>query len=104
MFTLRINHGSIFNSIHDEKNYFSKHQGSISSTFNIQLLRTQIPKAYKDTDDLTVFFTLLGSKSLKASRKTLVKSTHVDERENIFSLFKVLNNNWKTFRCRKLNQ
>jgi hypothetical protein len=31
-------------------------QVSISSTFYVQLLLTQIPKAQKDTDDLTVFF------------------------------------------------
>jgi hypothetical protein len=30
--------------------------GSISSTFYEQLLRAQIPKAVKDTDDLAVFF------------------------------------------------
>jgi len=48
---------------------------SISSTFYVQLLRTQIPKVQKDTDDLTVFFTLLGFMSKKAARKTLVKLT-----------------------------
>jgi len=49
--------------------------GSISSTFYVQLLRPQIPKAQKDTDDLTVFFTLSGSTSVKAACKTLMKST-----------------------------
>jgi len=49
--------------------------GSISSTFYVQLLRLQIPKAQKDTDDLTVFFTLSGSTSVKAECKTLMKST-----------------------------
>ncbi len=34
--------------------------GSISSTFYVQLLRLQIPKAQKDTDDLTVFFHAFG--------------------------------------------
>jgi hypothetical protein len=34
-----------------------------------------IPKAQKDTDDLTVFFTLMGSTSVKAVRKMLVKLT-----------------------------
>jgi len=33
------------------------------------------PKSVKDTDDLTVFFTLSGSMSIKAARKTLVKLT-----------------------------
>jgi len=37
----------------------------------------QIPKAEKDTDDLTVFFALLGSMSVKAALKTLVKLTPV---------------------------
>jgi len=35
--------------------------GSISATFYDQLLHMQIPKAQKDTDDLTEFFKLLGS-------------------------------------------
>jgi len=34
---------------------------SISTTFYEQLLRAKIPKAQKDTDDLTVFFAHLGS-------------------------------------------
>ncbi len=50
-------------------------RGSISSTFYVQLLRLQIPKALKDTYDLTVFFTLLGSTSVKAVRRTLMKLT-----------------------------
>jgi hypothetical protein len=33
------------------------------------------PKRYKDTDDLTVFFMLLGSMSVKAANKMLVKLT-----------------------------
>jgi len=41
----------------------------------VQLLRTQIPKALKDTNDITVFFTLLGSTSVKAAQKMLVKLT-----------------------------
>jgi len=35
----------------------------------------QIPKEYKDTDDLTVFITPLGSTSIKAAHKRLVKLT-----------------------------
>jgi len=55
------------------KNPIDSDQGSISSMFYVQLLRAQILK--KHTDDLTVFFTLLGSTSVKASRKMLVKLT-----------------------------
>jgi len=47
----------------------------MSSTFYIQLLCLQIQKAYKDTDDFPVFFTLLGSTSVKALRRTVVKLT-----------------------------
>jgi len=43
--------------------------GSISPTFYEQLLHAQIPKAQKDTDDLTVFFALLGSAGVKTSCK-----------------------------------
>jgi len=50
-------------------------QGSISPTFYSQLLSAQIPKAQKDTDDLTVILVLLKYMRLKAARKTLVKST-----------------------------
>jgi len=35
----------------------------------------QIPKAQKDTDDITVFFTFSGSGGVKALCKTLVKLT-----------------------------
>ncbi len=48
---------------------------AISSTFYEQLLRTQIPKAQKDTDELTVFFMLSGSARTKTACKTLMKST-----------------------------
>jgi len=41
----------------------------------VQLLPAQIPKAQKDTDDLTVIFLLLGSQRIKSVRKMLVKST-----------------------------
>ncbi len=43
--------------------------GSISPMFYDQLLRPKIPKAQKDTDDLTVFFALLGSACVKAVRR-----------------------------------
>jgi len=48
--------------------------GLISPTFYKQLLPLQISKAQK-ADDLTVFFALLWSASVKAARKMLVKST-----------------------------
>jgi len=43
--------------------------------FYKQLLRPKIPKAQKDTDDLTIFFVFFGSSAVKAASKTLVKST-----------------------------
>ncbi len=49
--------------------------GSISSMFYIHLLHSKINKAYKYTDDLTVFFTLSGSTRVKAVHKMLVKLT-----------------------------
>jgi hypothetical protein len=39
--------------------------GSVSSTFNEQLLHPQIPKAPKNTDDLTVFVAFSGSALVK---------------------------------------
>jgi len=46
---------------------------SISSTFNEQILRAQIPKVQKRLDDLTVFIALLGSACPKAAHKMLMK-------------------------------
>jgi len=43
--------------------------GSISPTLYEQLLQTKIPKAQKDTDEVTVFFLLKGSLGIKAARK-----------------------------------
>jgi len=43
--------------------------------FYEQHLRSQIPKAQKDNDDLNYFFALLGSAHVKASSKMLVKLT-----------------------------
>jgi len=48
---------------------------SILPTFYSKLLRKQIPKAQKNTDNLTVFFVLLGYSFIKAERKTLMKLT-----------------------------
>jgi len=53
------------------------HQVTISSTFHKQLLCVRIPKAQKNTGNLSVFFTLLGSACVKAACKMLVKSTQV---------------------------
>jgi hypothetical protein len=48
-------------------------QGSISPTFYEQLLHGQIPNAQKDSQVINVFFELLGSTSIKAACKTLMK-------------------------------
>jgi len=58
---------------------------TISSTFYTQLLPVQIPKAQKDTDDMPVFFVLLGSAREKAARKMLMKSTPGVNFTNIFA-------------------
>jgi hypothetical protein len=49
------------------------HQGSISSTFHGQLLYVTIPKAQKDTNDLTVFL-LFWDLCIKAVRKHVVEN------------------------------
>jgi len=41
----------------------------------VQLPHEQIPKAQKDTDDLTEFFGRLGFARAKAARRTLMKLT-----------------------------
>jgi len=50
-------------------------RGQFCQHFYANLLRVQIPKAQKDTDDLTVFFALLVSALVKAAPKMLVKLT-----------------------------
>ncbi len=55
--------------------HHNKDKGSISPTFYSNILCMQIPKTQKKTDDLTVFFSLLGSALVKAMCKILVKST-----------------------------
>jgi len=47
--------------------------GSISQTVYANLLHAQIPKEQKRLYGLTVFFALLGSSSIKAFLKMLVK-------------------------------
>jgi len=47
-------------------------------------LRAKIPKAQKDTDDLTVFFALLESAHSKVAHKMLMKLTSDDERRFLF--------------------
>jgi len=55
---------------------YAAHLVSILSTFYTKLLHAKIPKsAKKKTDILAVFFALLGSVYVKASRKMLVKLT-----------------------------
>jgi len=48
-------------------------QVSISSTFYVQLLRSQVPKGPNDTADLTIFFAHSGSTCIKAVCRTLMK-------------------------------
>jgi len=60
---------------------------SISLTFQKQLLRPYIPKAQKDTDDMTVFFRHLGSGCVKAACKTLMKLTPSVNFINILIVF-----------------
>jgi len=49
--------------------------GSISPSFYKQLLHAQIPKVQKKIDNLTVFFVLSGSASVKAAHRALMKLT-----------------------------
>jgi len=55
--------------------WWNQPQGSISSMFYEQLLRTQIPKAENFTGNMTVIFALLGSAHVKAARRSLMKLT-----------------------------
>jgi len=51
-----------------------RNQGSISPTFNEQLLHAQFPKVHKDTADLTAFFALLGYGSERqTTRQTKIR-------------------------------
>ncbi len=50
--------------------HFVCEQVSISSTFFLQLLRLQVPKAPNNTADLTVFFAHSGSTCIKAVCRT----------------------------------
>jgi len=55
---------------------WDRDQGSISSTFYEQLLRSQIPNALKkNTVKPSVVFALLGSALVKAAHRTLMKLT-----------------------------
>jgi hypothetical protein len=53
-------------------------QVSISSTFYEQLLRAEIPKAKKKTENLAVFFALSGSVRVKAACRMLMILTPDD--------------------------
>jgi len=54
---------------------FDRDQVSISRTFYIQLLRSQIKKEWKYSQVVSLFFALLGSAHAKAGHRMLVKST-----------------------------
>jgi len=54
--------------------------GSISSTFYVQILRSQIPNAQKKQSSWQCCLALLGPTSVKAVCKTLMKLSHGGER------------------------
>jgi hypothetical protein len=58
---------------------------SISPTFYEQLLGAQIPNAQKETDDFTVFFSLLGSAPTKAAHKNVgeIEPCRLSQRRSI---------------------
>jgi len=57
---------------------------SISSTFYEQLLHAWSPKVPKDTDEVTDFFAISGSASVKAARIMLMKLTPGVDFVNMF--------------------
>jgi len=57
-------------------------QGSISSTFYVQLLRLQIPNAQKRQSSWQCRLVLLEPMSVKAVRRTLIKLTPASERKS----------------------
>jgi len=59
----------------------------ISPMFYKQLTRAQIPKAQKDTDDLTVFLRFWDLHTLKLCVKMLVKSATGGVMPNVFLVF-----------------
>ena len=64
-------------------------QGSISPTFYKQLLCMQIQKAQKKTFKLSRFFALLGSTSVKAACRMLVKLTQGERERNAAAAVKI---------------
>jgi len=58
----------------------------ISATFNLQLLRAQIPKAQKGIDELTVFFQFWDLSTLNLCVNMLVKSTPSLQKGNVNSV------------------
>ena len=58
-------------------------QVSISLTFYVKLFQAKIPKAQKDTVDVTVFFVLMESTSVKAECKILMKLTTGRDRGDV---------------------
>jgi len=61
------------NSIQEKT--WQKVQVSISPIIYEELFSAQIPKVQKDMDDLTVFFAVVGSLSVKAACEMLLKTT-----------------------------
>jgi len=57
-------------------------QGKFHQHVYPQLLLTQIPKAQKDSQVISVFFALLGSLRAKAARKMLVKFLPANNDDN----------------------
>jgi hypothetical protein len=55
--------------------FIMRDQGSISSTFDWQLLQLQITKAQKKTVKLSIFFALSRSARTKAARRMSMKMT-----------------------------
>jgi len=71
--------------------------GSISPTFYEQLLRTQIPKAQKDTADLPIFLGFWGQQAKKAGRK------HVAE-TNPMCFYRHISAIYHSFACMSLKR
>ncbi len=76
------------------KGFFFTVLGSISPTFDVQLLCAMILKAQKDTDNLTVYFALLCSVHVKVSRKMLVKSPSSSPASSSFENWKNEEKKW----------
>ncbi len=65
--------------------------GSISPTFDAKFLCVQIPQAKKDTDDLTVFFALSESLSVKAAHEHVGEIDPIRQKKRVVRFFTVFN-------------